>query len=361
MRMRSRLLLVLLVVLAGACSPGSGPSPSPSPTAPAPGSPTASEPVGVRVAVVLPLDGEAPLTTAGTRTAAEAVASDHEGELGEFRLVAPDGATFVGDIATVLAEQGYDLVCLVGDTAVDVVLRVAVPFPATRFCALPGPNVASDTELPENVLVLDHRIAEAAYLGGVAAAQMPAPTRDEGDEDDEGPPPPPAGFIGDPTRPTTTRQRVAFEAGLTAGLGRGAAPRVTVSESAEEAIGAAARRHFTDGVPVLFTATGAADAAVLAAARDAGGTVVLHRDRSRFDGEVPEEVLVWFLVDVARSLDVAVDRILEGWAGGFESLGLAEGAISVHAGGDPRGAAVAERVETVAGDIREGRTTVPAP
>lgn len=355
---RAAVVVGASVLLLAACTTAPEPAPSPSPPAPPASSPTSTEPVGVRVAVVLPLVGEAPLTTAGSREAAEGVAADHRDELGEFRIVAPDGATFVGDIATVLAEQGYDLVCLVGDTAVDVAMRVAAGFPATRFCAIPGPTVAPDEDLPDNVLVVAHRMEEVGYLAGVAAAQVPVPSPAP---DAGAPAPPPAGFIGDPSRPTTPQQRAAFEAGLAAGLGRAVAPRVAVSAAGEEVIAQLAREQFDAGIPVVFTAAGAADEAVLEAAGDRGGLVVLHRDRARFEGDPPAEVLVWFLVDVGRGLELAVTRLLDGWEGGVASFGLADGAITVQTGGAPRSAAVRERVDAVATELREGRTTVPTP
>lgn len=354
----SRSLLVLGVVLA-ACtaSPSPEPSPSPSPTVAA--SPTTSEPLGLRVAVILPPQGEHPLTPAGTRVAAEAVASRHGTALGEFRTLVPDPGEFAGDIAVLLAERGYDVVCVVGDGAPEAVLEVARDFPATRFCGIATVAAPAPEEVPENALVVGLRMEEAAYLAGVAAAAAPAGSGGATPGEDTGPAPP-AGFVGDATSELTSRQRAAFAAGLSAGRGSPTTPRVDVGVSTEEELLAAVTAQLADGVPVVFLADGPSDGMLLEATVEEG-SLILHRDRARFDTRTPTSVLVWFLLDAGVALDVAVAGALGEWRSGVRSLGLAEDAIRPQAGTAEGATVVFGRLREAADGVRDGTTSVPGP
>lgn len=353
----SRSLLVLGVVLA-ACtaSPSPEPSPSPSPTAAA--SPTAVEPLGVRVAVILPPPGEHPLTAAGTRLAAEAVASRHGTELGEFRTLVPDPGQFAGDIAVLLAERGYDLVCVVGDGAAEPVLQAARALPATRFCAIATVAEPAVEEVPDNALVVGLRMEEAAYLAGVAAATAPVPT--EAPDDDPSPAPSLAGLVGDATSELLSRQRVAFTAGLSAGRGAPTGAQVDVDAATEEALVAAVSAQLEDGVPVVFVAGGPSDAALLEET-ELEGSLIVHRDRARFDTRTPPSVLVWFLLDVGVALDLAVTGVVGEWRSGVRSVGLAEDAIRPQAGAAEGATAAFGRLREAADGVRDGTTSVPGP
>lgn len=355
---RSWLALCLAVGLV-ACTSTPGPSPSPSPTTPVAGSPGTSEPVGLRVAVVLPPGGGAPLTAAGTRTAADAVAARKGDAIGEFRTVSAGEDEFVGDVATLLAERGYDLVCVVGDDAAEVALTIAPTFPATRFCAVPAATSGEGEDLPENVLVVDVRLEEAAYLAGVAAA-APRP-QDASSPDDDETPAAVAALVGDSSWPQTARQRAAFVAGLRSVLGGSVTPQVDVTATTAEELAESAAEQFDAGVPVVFVPGGPSDAGVIEEAAVHDGLVVVLRDRARFQGETPEEVLVWFLVDVGVALRVAVAQALDGWEGGRATVGLTEDAIRLQSGGHPDSAVVLTRVQEAAGTLRDGSTVVPGP
>lgn len=316
--------------------------------------------MGLRVAVVLPPGDEAPLTTNGTRTAAQAVDDHFRDAVGEFRSVAADPGAFVGDVATVLAEQGYDLVCVVGSGAAEVVLRIAPTFPATRFCGVPAPGVTDAEDVPANALLVDVRMEEAAYLAGIAAAaapRRPSPSPTGGTS----PAPAAAGFVADGTRPLTPRQRAAFVAGLADGPGAPPTARVDVTPTDDEEVAARATAQLEAGVPVVFVADASSDAGVLDAAAANDGLVIVHRDRARFAGDTPEEVLVWFLLDVSVALDEAVGRAVGGWEGGIASVGLAEDAIRPQAGAASSSTTTFARVREAAAAIRDGSRTVPGP
>lgn len=349
-----------LIALAAACTTTPEPSPSPSPSPPTASSPGPSEPVGLRVAVVLPPQGESPLTTTGTRAAAEAVDDHFRDAVGEFRSVAPDPGAFVGDVVTVLAEQGYDLVCVVGSRAAEVVLRVAPTFPATRFCGVPAPGAMDAEAVPANALLVDVRMEEAAYLAGIAAAAAPRPPRPSSTEGTS-PAPAGAGFVADGTHPLTPRQRAAFVAGLADGPGAPPATRVDVTPTDDEEVAARAIAQLEAGVPVVFVTAASSDTGVLDAAAANDGVVIVHRDRARFDGDTPEEVLVWFLLDVSVALEEAVERAVGGWEGGITSVGLAEDALRPQAGAAPSSTTTFARVREAAAAVRDGSRTVPGP
>lgn len=357
--MQTRTWLVpLLGLLLGACTSTPGPTPSPAASTPVAPSAGPIEPIGVRVAVVLPPAGSVPLTPAGTRAAADAVASRRGDALGEVRTVVPEPGAFVGDVAILLAEQGYDLVCVVGADASGVVLDVAPSFPATRFCGTPAP-AGPDQDIPDNVLLIELRIEEAAYLAGVAAGASRRPPRPP--PDDESTPPPPGAMLADRSHPWTARQRAGFVAGLSSVAGARATARLDLDVTTAEAATAAATAQFEGGVPVVYLAAEVDAAGVLDAAAAHDAAVVVHRDRTRFAGEVPATVLTWLLVDMAIPLDLAVTRAVEGWEGGLVSVGVAERAIRPHGGGADGDSAVLARVRQAADRLRDGSTTILTP
>lgn len=358
----SRSLLALGVVLA-ACTASPSPEPSPSPSPVVSPSPTTTEPLGVRVAVILPPPDEHVLTTAGTRLAAETVARRHGSALGEFRTLSPDPGEFRGDVAVLLAERGYDLVCIIGEGAVEPVLTAAAQFPATRFCGIAAVAGVEPEKVPDNALIVGHRTEEAAYLAGVAAAAAPA-LAEEGPDDDPTPTPAPAGFVGDGASALVVRQRPAFAAGLSAGLGGGATPRVDLTATTDEELLAAVNDQFDAGVPVVFLPGAPGDRSLLEAIGDrteGQGTLIVHRDRGRFEAGTPPSVLVWFLLDVGVALDLAVSGIVGDWRSGVRTVGLADNAIRPQAGPAEGATTAFGRLRAAADGVRDGTTSVPGP
>lgn len=96
------------------------------------------------------------------------MAADRLGEITELRALAPDAPVFAGDLAAKLADDGYDLVCVLGDAGTRTVLDLAARFPATRFCA----TGASRDDQPENVDVFDLAHEELGYVLGAAASGL---------------------------------------------------------------------------------------------------------------------------------------------------------------------------------------------
>jgi hypothetical protein len=163
-RRRLALPLVTAVLLVVGCTSSPEPAPPPSPEPDEAAEPT---PSGIRVAVVLPPAGD-PMAAAFLDVPGE-LATMSEGRVGDVaavRSVQPDGAGFVQDVAALLADQGEDLVCVLGDDGVRTVLTLADRFPATRFCAIAPPRDGQ----PDNVELFDVAHEEVGHVLGAALA-----------------------------------------------------------------------------------------------------------------------------------------------------------------------------------------------
>jgi hypothetical protein len=164
---RRRAVPLLLLVLAAACT-GSEPPPSPEPD------PTPAEepaPSGVDVAVVLPPEGDpTSLALVDAEARLDDLAEDRVGDVARIRTVRVDDADFVPDTAALLADGGSDLVCVLGNGGQQVVADLASRFPATRFCAVGGP----DPDGPRNVDAFEVAHEELGHVLGTAAALLAA-------------------------------------------------------------------------------------------------------------------------------------------------------------------------------------------
>jgi hypothetical protein len=158
-------LLVVLVALFG-CTNGA-PEPDPEPD-PDPVEENAG-PSGLRVGVVLPPGDTAAADEVDVdRLALGSLADDRE-EVAELRTVVPDSAAFVGDVAALLAEDGYGLVCVIGADAQQVVLDLADRRVGTEFCALPADP---ELEVADNVLLMDLEVEELGHVVGAALTAL---------------------------------------------------------------------------------------------------------------------------------------------------------------------------------------------
>lgn len=124
---------------------------------------------GLRVGVVLPPRGlgSADEIEAGA-LGLDALAASHD-EVGELRIVVPDGADFVPDIAGLLVAEGYDVVCVLGRQARDVTQELAQRHGATEFCGAPAQPT---DEGPQNLLLVDVALAELGHAVGVALGAL---------------------------------------------------------------------------------------------------------------------------------------------------------------------------------------------
>jgi hypothetical protein len=127
-------------------------------------------PQGLRVGVVLPPKD----TGTADEIQPDALGLDDmadrlDEEVSELRTLVPDSASFVEDLTTVLAVEGYDLVCVFGRQAREAVVELASRHGATTFCAAP---VGASEDLPDNVLPVDLALEELGHVVGVALSSL---------------------------------------------------------------------------------------------------------------------------------------------------------------------------------------------
>lgn len=366
------LLVVAALLVVGCTSATPGPDPSPSTgAATTPPVTPPSTPSPGRVAVVVA--PEPALAAAAAEIGSRGVATRMPDDA-ELRVVTADDASFVPDLATFLATEGYDLVCVLGAGAEAAVREVAPSSPSTRFCAAPA-RPADD--LPSNVLPIDLRVEQVGYVAGVALATDGAAG--------------PVGLVTSRTTWAPSRIRAGLAAGLqAAGV---ASPDVRVvgpladDEAAEEQV-AVLLEAGSDGVLSL---TGALDAVVrdlllatpvveppapsptatdrsspspspspTATEDRTAGLVAGPEGRPAEDGaELPELLLAVLELHLEEAVALAVDRHLDEWSTEPASVGLADGAFRVDVGAGERGGAVATAVGEAIAGIRDGSIEIP--
>jgi hypothetical protein len=158
-------LLVILVAVLGCTGDDPAPEPDPEPEP----VPEATGPSGLRVGVVLP-----PADTAAAdevdldRLNLQALADDLD-EVAELRAVVPDSAAFVDDLAGLLAEEGYGLVCVLGDGGQQVVLDLAERHGGVEVCAVPGDP---ELEVEDNVLLAELEVEQLGHVVGAALGAL---------------------------------------------------------------------------------------------------------------------------------------------------------------------------------------------
>ncbi len=342
--------ILAVVALATACTrttPEATPSSAPdmaSPTAPA------AEPGGLRVAVVLPASGAQPIGAAGLRAAAGDLRADSGDEIGELRLVAPDAAEFVADIVDLLADEAYDLVCAIGDAAEEAVLAVAADHPDVRFCAAPS---TSQEPAPPNVDLVVWRMDEVAYVAGAAAAEGIAPP--VGIEE----PTPQPGLVGDPAVVAIDRQAPAFVAGMERRVSAPIQLTLGVPTADEESTAQQTRFILEAGGQVVFGAAGASFEGLLRGAAEAGGLAVTLLDVEARVEDPPTALLAVVQFDAGLTLERIVRAVLDGTPPATTSLGVAEGALSIVAGGAPRSPQAVAAGMLAIDDLAAGRIALP--
>lgn len=372
---RSMTLLVALAMVLVGCTTGTSdpsPTPAPSTSSTTPDATSTSPPPG-RVAVVVSPDPSLAAAAAeiGTRSLASGLLDGTE-----LRVVTADDPSFLADLTTFFATEGYDLVCAIGAGAERAVREVAATSPSTRFCAAP----ARARGMPDNVLPIDVRVQELGYVAGVALAADGL-----------------SGSAGLVTSPVTWAPG-RLEAGLAAGLAAGgvAAPSVqAVAVTAADGAGAEVAGLLQAGVGGFLSLAGEFDAAVrdtlvevpvtppapaspgpTDAASDPAasptpsptevgerlaGLVAGPEARPEEGGaELADLVLVLLELHLEEAVSLAVGRHVDGWDTAPASVGLADGAFRVDAGSSARAGAVATAVEDAVAGIRAGEIEVPS-
>lgn len=367
---RSYVILAMLVALVAACTSGpSDPAPDESSTTPPAASPSEPTAPAGRIAVVL--DPRLPGQAEPTRQAIEELGSEATDDRPVRVEIAADGS-FVEDLAEFLAVEGFGLVCVLGPSAEDVVRDLAPRSPSTRFCAAPAQGGES---VPDNVLPIDVRIEELAYLAGIAlgtdleAGPVAAVTAEGADRD---------------------RLRSGLRAGLLEVGLRPASVRFAAPVDEEDAV-ERTRSLLADGVRGVLDLAGGRGGSVVEVATSerlpvptsspspTEGTEPPEEPGQEFAGLVlggplapsedplPEQVLTVLDVRLERALVLALQRHVGDWDPSPATVGVADDAIVVVPNEQARspavGSAVEDAVEAVRrGDVAPGGPTVePSP
>lgn len=170
MRRVAVLIALALLGLLTACE-AEDPAPDPSPADDGDEPSDDEAPDGLRVGVVLPPAAGAPADEIADADAVEALA-DGRDDVIDVRAVVPDAAAFVPDAAELLARE-RDLVCVLGDGAVDAVAPLVELYGDTRWCVAPADPTAT---WPEGVVAVDVAVEE---LGAMVGAGLSALHDDE--------------------------------------------------------------------------------------------------------------------------------------------------------------------------------------
>ncbi|MBW3662072.1 MAG: BMP family ABC transporter substrate-binding protein [Actinobacteria bacterium] len=356
MRSPAAVLLAVALTLGATCD-DTGPTAAPSPTTTSGGSPrVVDEPDGRLVwGVVLP----PPRTTDHVliedyRAAVAALLETDPEGIDEARVVAPESVTFRRDMLRFLAEEDTAYTCALGAGASEDVLPIARDHPDLAFCAV-GDRVV---EPPANVLTVDVRIEELAYLAGVAAAASAAEQpRPEGEV-------PTLGFVARQATPHTEGQRRAYTEGV-----RSVVEGARIVSEFVGNVSDADQRDVTAGL-VANQYLGGAEAVYVASDIDASRAVEVAREAQRpivglapalgqaLATEDPPPVLFTGRVAVEPVLALVLERYVTGFTGGAATFGLADDVLEPVPGLPDLYAGVAASVEPVEGQMRAGELVI---
>lgn len=348
---------VLAVV--GCTSPApDGADPSPTPAEVEETGASGSESTGTRIAVVVPPSGQVAVAEAAAlASAAEALAEDPPQGVETIRVTRATSSAFARDLAHLAADDGYDVVCIVGTGAAELALELARSRRETRVCTTDGRITGGPVNLvavavdpvalvqagaaaigtapaPVGLLVSqqvgDGEALAAAFTAAVAPPRQepppsPAPTPTAEADDAASP----AAPTGSPS-PTAVAPEDAFVVEMPSG---GTTSQLTAAEELAE--------ERPSRTLVLATPSGTGVAEAVAAA---GGQVVVVADWAVGDeGELPPNLLVALTVDWAALLTGALEAARTPGTPQVQLLGIDAGVLGAQPGQGAEAEAAAER------------------
>jgi basic membrane protein A len=243
---------------------------------------------------------------------------------------------------SLLARQKYDLVIATTNFAAPAIDRVATGFPETRFAII---DVAHDdlAHRPKNVVGLEFREEQAAYLAGHLAALVL--TLAPGEEV--------ISSVGGQRVPTVERFIAGYQAGA-----RGANPSVTTLNSYTDDFWDAAKgrsvalSQIARGSRVVFQVAGACGLGVLEAAKERGiWGIGATLDQSHLGRHI--------LTSAVKRIDVAVFDTIEELARGTLETGRTS-RFSLRSGGVGLGTISAAVPRSLKAEIQDVRAEIVA-
>lgn len=263
----------------------------------------------------------------------------------------------VTDLAGQFVDNGAALVCVIGMGRERIVTALALTVPQGRFCV--GPSTPPADAAP-NVLYVDARVEEGAYLAGTLAALVGGDAA--------------TAVITGRHAYAASRQLSAFEFGLFE-AGGVAAAAVTGPVADAEAATAAADAQFAAGVGIVLVDAQGLNLDILDVVRQAARDqpadssteppttvgMITGPEVQPQDEPLSDEVLAIIRLLPGRVVVAAVDRLVTKWEAGVDSVGLTEGAVTFDLSASPLAAAHVDAMNQVRGELAAGdRTPLPA-
>ena len=275
-----------------------------------------------------------------------------ERELGaEIAFLEPTGAEDREAALRLFAARGMDLVVGVGFIFSSDINLVATAYPSVKFaCVDYAPAHAGSP--PPNVLGLDFREEEGAFLVGAVAGQLTKTNH--------------VGFVGGMTIPLIRKFEAGYEAGVKAtceqciihGSYAGSSPDAFKDPAKGKLLATSEIAH---GADVIFHASGSTGHGVFEGARE-GHALAIGVDSDQYD-EMPGVVVTSLIKRVDVAVLEAVREVKDRrFRGRIVALGLAELALDyVHEGphAQAMSPAIVARVERLKADVIAGRLKVP--
>lgn len=345
------LALLLAFVMVGSLAVGCGGNP-------APNEPGAEEPsTDVKAAMVTDIGGLGDksfndLSYAGLQRARE--------ELGvEIQVIESGEATDYENNITQLVNSGYNPIFAVGFLMTDTVNKMAPQFTDTTFG---GIDIFFE-EPPANVVGLNFKEHEAAYLAGVVAGMLTTmPDVDDRLNENKV-----VGFVGGMEIPPVQRFEVGFKAGVESVDPEIEVRSIYTGSFTDQQKGIeAANNLIQGGADIIFAAAGQTGTGSFTACQDQGALFIgVDADQYETLDNPGDTIITSAIKRVDNAVFQTVEKIVNGENAGGENImfGLAEEGVGIapfHEWEDKMPQAIRDAVEQARAAVVDGSVTVPS-
>lgn len=243
------------------------------------------------------------------------------------------------------AEQGYDLIIGHGFEFGEPALRVAPQFPDTWFFI--SGKAPEDIELLPNVGFVDQKEYEGAYLCGILAGMMTKTNK--------------VGFIAALEIPSQLADMAAYKKAVESVNPDAEVMTVILGSSEDPPKGKeAANAQIDNGADVIMHVANSSGIGVIEACK-AKSVYVIGYGGDQND-LAPDLILTSMYSDMARVIEMQVDKIEEGTFSGIWKAGIADGVVDIapyHGLENVIPEEAKQKVEEIKQDIIDGKFIVP--